>query len=239
MGGSALSGKRAVVTGSTRGLGFAFARELAEQGASVVINGRDAVTCADAEAQLSAIGAAVASVPGSVADEQVAEQLVATCVDRFGRRAGVPLRTRRSFVVPRRPRSSVAPEQRRQVLIGPGHTPRPRHLAVLWRVEHVQLPHRWQPLEPRIRRPLDRGHPRRPPYDPTRSAHTVRCASSAARCPLPGTGKWRERHATQPAKPVSRTWAAGRGICASRIREPRLRLPLRHGPGCARRRARA
>ena len=84
MEGSALRGKRAVVTGSTRGLGFAFARELAEQGASVVINGRDARACAKAEAQLSASGTAVASVPGSVADEQVAEQLIATCVDRFG-----------------------------------------------------------------------------------------------------------------------------------------------------------
>jgi len=50
-------------------------------------------------------------------------------------------------------------QQRQQVFIGPGHPPRPRHLAGLRRVEHVQLPRRWQPLEPRIRRPLDRGHP--------------------------------------------------------------------------------
>jgi NAD(P)-dependent dehydrogenase (short-subunit alcohol dehydrogenase family) len=98
MGGSALSGKRAVVTGSTRGLGFAFARELAEQGASVVINGRDAVTCADAEAQLSAIGAAVASVPGSAVASRARSS--ASCG-----RSRRPARRTRSLTTPRAPDS--------------------------------------------------------------------------------------------------------------------------------------
>ena len=35
-----LSGKRAIVTGSTAGIGFAIAAGLAESGATVVINGR-------------------------------------------------------------------------------------------------------------------------------------------------------------------------------------------------------
>ena len=39
-----LSGRTAVVTGSTRGLGRAFAQALAEAGANVVIVGRDAST---------------------------------------------------------------------------------------------------------------------------------------------------------------------------------------------------
>jgi gluconate 5-dehydrogenase len=37
-----LSGRRALVTGSSQGIGFALARGLAEHGASVVLNGRDA-----------------------------------------------------------------------------------------------------------------------------------------------------------------------------------------------------
>jgi len=35
-----LTGKRAFVSGSTQGIGFAVARGLAEEGASVVLNGR-------------------------------------------------------------------------------------------------------------------------------------------------------------------------------------------------------
>ena len=36
-----LSGKTALVTGSSRGIGFALAQALAQAGAHVVINGRD------------------------------------------------------------------------------------------------------------------------------------------------------------------------------------------------------
>ena len=51
-----LRGKRAVVTGGSRGLGFALARELRAQGAHVAI-------CARGERQLYAAQAMVASVP--------------------------------------------------------------------------------------------------------------------------------------------------------------------------------
>ena len=36
-----LTGKRALVTGSSQGIGFAIAKGLAEHGAAVVLNGRD------------------------------------------------------------------------------------------------------------------------------------------------------------------------------------------------------
>lgn len=48
-----LSGKRAVVTGSTAGIGFAIARGLAECGARVVINGRSETSVAAASKRLT------------------------------------------------------------------------------------------------------------------------------------------------------------------------------------------
>jgi NAD(P)-dependent dehydrogenase (short-subunit alcohol dehydrogenase family) len=62
-----LSGKKAIVTGSTQGIGFAIARGLAECGATVVINGR---TESAVDRAASALKAAVpnASVVGVAAD---------------------------------------------------------------------------------------------------------------------------------------------------------------------------
>src|SRR6516164_1218992 len=51
-----LSGLRALVTGSTKGIGFAIALKLAASGAAVAVNGRKA---ADVEAALGRIRAAV------------------------------------------------------------------------------------------------------------------------------------------------------------------------------------
>jgi NAD(P)-dependent dehydrogenase (short-subunit alcohol dehydrogenase family) len=64
-----LSGLRALVTGSTKGIGFAVARKLAASGAEVAINGRKA---ADVEAAIGNIRAAVpnarlAAAPGDAA----------------------------------------------------------------------------------------------------------------------------------------------------------------------------
>ena len=52
-----LNGKVAIVTGSGRGLGLAYAAELARQGASVVVNDVDAETAASAVASIEAEGA--------------------------------------------------------------------------------------------------------------------------------------------------------------------------------------
>lgn len=47
-----LTGRRALVTGSSQGIGFALAKGLAEAGAKVILNGRDAAKLAAAAAQI-------------------------------------------------------------------------------------------------------------------------------------------------------------------------------------------
>ena len=49
-----LTGKRALVTGSSQGIGFALAQGLAEHGAEIVLNGRDAAKLEAAAARLMA-----------------------------------------------------------------------------------------------------------------------------------------------------------------------------------------
>jgi gluconate 5-dehydrogenase len=47
-----LTGRRALITGSSQGIGFALAQGLAQAGAQVVLNGRDAAKLADAAARI-------------------------------------------------------------------------------------------------------------------------------------------------------------------------------------------
>ncbi|MGB7091148.1 MAG: SDR family NAD(P)-dependent oxidoreductase, partial [Methylovirgula sp.] len=62
-----LSGKSAVVTGSTRGIGFAVAKGLAQSGADVVLNGRTQAAVEKAVAALKK-AASKARVTGVAAD---------------------------------------------------------------------------------------------------------------------------------------------------------------------------
>lgn len=71
-----------IVTGATRGVGLAVARELAATGADLVLNARDAAALDHVVDALS--GARVVGVPGDVSHQAVAERLVDTCVERFG-----------------------------------------------------------------------------------------------------------------------------------------------------------
>lgn len=54
-----LTGKRALITGSSRGLGYAMAKALAEAGASIVLNARDSVALGAAAQDLAETGATV------------------------------------------------------------------------------------------------------------------------------------------------------------------------------------
>jgi 3-oxoacyl-[acyl-carrier protein] reductase len=79
-----LTGRTVAITGSSRGLGRAFATRLAAEGAAVVINGTSEAALAEVEAEIRAAGGQVAAVRGSVAEEAVCERLVATAVEQFG-----------------------------------------------------------------------------------------------------------------------------------------------------------
>ncbi|HWI31979.1 MAG TPA: SDR family NAD(P)-dependent oxidoreductase [Microbacterium sp.] len=79
-----LAGKVAIVTGSGRGLGLAYAAELARQGASVVINDVDADTAAQAVAAIESEGGKAVAVVAPVGPTETAQKLVATAVETFG-----------------------------------------------------------------------------------------------------------------------------------------------------------
>ncbi|WP_375386814.1 SDR family NAD(P)-dependent oxidoreductase [uncultured Amnibacterium sp.] len=74
-----LTGKVAVVTGSSRGLGYAVAEAMLEHGATVVVSSEDAADTAAAAAALGATG-----IPCDVADDAAIAALVQQTVDRFG-----------------------------------------------------------------------------------------------------------------------------------------------------------
>jgi NAD(P)-dependent dehydrogenase (short-subunit alcohol dehydrogenase family) len=80
-----LTGKAAIVTGSGRGLGLAYARELARRGVAVVVNDVDpAVADAAVRAISDAGGMAVAEVV-AVGTAEAAQALVDRAVGEFGR----------------------------------------------------------------------------------------------------------------------------------------------------------
>ena len=79
-----LTGRVALVTAASKGLGRASAVALAQEGAKVVICARGAEALAEAEAQLAS-HTDVLAIPADVTDPAVPAQLVAASVERFGR----------------------------------------------------------------------------------------------------------------------------------------------------------
>jgi 3-oxoacyl-[acyl-carrier protein] reductase len=84
----ALSGKVAIVTGGSRGLGFAAAKALIAEGVNVVVcaRGEEALTRSTAELQaVAASGAAAFAVVADVSTDEGARKVVDTAVQKFGR----------------------------------------------------------------------------------------------------------------------------------------------------------
>src|SRR5512146_1347344 len=81
-----LQGKVAIVTGASRGIGAAIAKELAAQGASVVVNYRNSAEQAAAVVDaICAAGGQAVAVQADVSRLDEAGKLIKETVDRFGR----------------------------------------------------------------------------------------------------------------------------------------------------------
>lgn len=91
-----ISGRKAIICASNRGLGRACATALAENGVDITINGLNAERLAKtAEEIAAATGAKVIAVPGDVSDPKIQEALLAACPEPdilVNNNAGPPLR---------------------------------------------------------------------------------------------------------------------------------------------------
>ena len=111
-----LEGKRAIVTGGSRGIGRGISVEFARQGADVVINyfgGADRGFGGDAAvdetiAEIEALGRKAIAVEGDISDPEVSKDLVQAAIDSFG---GVDILVLecRHLPVPRIPRHAASP----------------------------------------------------------------------------------------------------------------------------------
>ena len=108
-----LQGRVAVVTGSSRGIGFHTARALAAAGASIVLNGRNADRLDAAVKQLASEGRVVHGIAGDVRLSDDCGSLVAGSLDRFGR---IDILVSNAGISMRGKFEDLAPEVLRQVV---------------------------------------------------------------------------------------------------------------------------
>lgn len=71
-----LTGKWALVTGSTRGIGWQVAQGLAQHGCKIILHGRNEEACQKRAAELQALGIETFCAPGDLADSKGVESVI-------------------------------------------------------------------------------------------------------------------------------------------------------------------
>ena len=79
-----LSGKTAVITGSTKGIGRAIAEQMALAGANVVISSRKTEACATVAAAIQAMGGKAEPIPCHIGEAAQREELMVRARAKFG-----------------------------------------------------------------------------------------------------------------------------------------------------------
>ena len=80
-----LTGKVALITGSTKGIGKSIAEEMAKAGAKVVISSRKAEACEQVAKEFNAKGYAAISLPCNIAHKEQLQRLVDDTLKHWGR----------------------------------------------------------------------------------------------------------------------------------------------------------
>jgi gluconate 5-dehydrogenase len=107
-----LSGKRALITGSSQGIGFGLARGLAEAGAEIILNGRDAAKLSAAAASLKAPGYKVSEAAFDVTSETA----VAEAVEKIESQGPIDILFNNAGMQFRTPLEDYPPEKFRELL---------------------------------------------------------------------------------------------------------------------------
>lgn len=105
-----LEGRRAVVTGASRGIGAEIARAMARAGAAVVLAARDEDALARVAEEIAAEGGRAVCAPTDVSDPAAVERMVATAVEELGG-LDVAVNNAAGGGHPPTPLADVSPEQ--------------------------------------------------------------------------------------------------------------------------------
>ena len=108
-----LTGRVAIVTGASSGLGVAFARALSEAGATIVLGARRADRLASVAAAIKADGGQALSAPVDVADPASCTSLAETAMAEYGQ---IDILVNNAGIGTAYPASRETPEQFREVI---------------------------------------------------------------------------------------------------------------------------